>query len=99
MQNLWESPPPPQRFFSHVRDFVIVSAIVFNYLVQATLQGKPNKIQFTPGILTVCLLNRFDQFFLIVRACIVERLYGSEKTKIKNVGVRQVGGLCEHGKI
>ena len=88
MQNLWESPPPPQRFFSHVRDFIIVSAIVFNYLVQATLQGKPNKIQFTPGILTVCLLNRFDQFFLILRHCIVERLYGSEKTKIKNVGVR-----------
>ena len=81
MQNLWESPPPPQRFFSYVWDFVIVSAIVFNYLVQATLQGKPNKIQFTPGILTICLLNRFDQFFLIVRAFIVEQLYGSEKPR------------------
>ena len=83
-----EGPPPFHRFFPHVRDFIVVSSIIFNNHVQATLQGKPDTVQFTKGILTICLLHQFDQFFLIGRAIIVERLYGSEETKIENVGVR-----------
>ena len=94
-----EGAPPFQRFFPHVQDFIIVSSIIFNNHIQATLQGKPDTVQFTKGILTICLLHRFDQFFLIGRAIIVERLYGSEETKIENVGVRRVRRLCKHGKI
>ena len=81
-------PPPFHGFFSHVWDFIIISTIIFNNHVQATLQGKLDMIQFMQGILTICLLIQFDQFFFIGRAIIIERLYSSEKNKIENVGVR-----------
>ena len=84
------SPSILNHFWWELYHFIIISSIVFNDQVQATLQGKPDTVQFTKGILTICLLNRFDQFFLIGRAIIVERLYGSEKTKIEIVGVRRV---------
>ena len=98
VQNPWKEPPPFHGFFSHVRDFIIISSFIFNNHVQATLLGKPDMVQFTQGILTICLLNRLDQFFFIGRGIIVEQLYDSEKP-IKNVGVRRVRRLCVHGKV
>ena len=74
-----------------MRDFIIISSIIFNNHVQANLQGKPDTVQFTIGILTICLLNQFDQFFLIGRAIIVERLYGSEKPRSRMLVSGELG--------
>ena len=62
-------------------DVVVIVTMVSDYLVKTTLQGQPSSIDFLPGTFVICFTNCFYQLLFIPQRCIIETLYGSEKSK------------------
>ena len=64
-------------------DVVVIVTMVSDYLVKTTLQGQPSLIDFLPGIFVICITSCSCQLLFVSQHCIIETLYGSEKSQVQ----------------
>ena len=77
-----------QPCFRYMVNLVVITTIVLDNLVQATLKGQPGMIDFVSQIIFICHTDHLYEFLFVFQGCIIETLDYSEKPKIQQVCVR-----------
>ena len=70
--HIWQLSNAFQPFFSYMVNLVVVTTIVLDYLVEATLKGEPGMVDYVSQIIFIHCTACLYQFLFIFQCCIIK---------------------------